>query len=91
MLAGDLGDAGATSNARRTESRDGARRTTVSGRTITSTSAQCAQTDESQTQKTLSAPLSWRRFGLGTAENRELLAEGKVLQGQLPTGAKQRT
>jgi hypothetical protein len=29
-------------------------------------------------------------FGAGPAENRELLAEGKVLQGQLPAGTNQR-
>jgi hypothetical protein len=39
-------------------------RTTVSGRTITKTSAQCAQTDESQAQKTLSAILRRSRLCL---------------------------
>jgi hypothetical protein len=47
---------------------------------MTRASAQSAQTEESQAQKIMSA-LESEPFGPGPAENRELLAEGKVLQG----------
>ena len=64
--------------------------TTVSGRTMTRTSAQCAQMSESHAQKILSPRLSWIRVGFGPAEHQELLAERKVLQSQVLTGPNQR-
>jgi hypothetical protein len=89
MPAGDLGLGDATSNARRGGSRDGA-----SG--SPSRDGRLRVRQPSMPKRTRARPedlvcaLEPESFGPGPAENRELLAEGKVLQGQLAGGANQR-